>query len=911
MRKKLLALLAIPLAFATANAQTDIASDYFANPKFETLKASDGTTDVTVKTALTNGLYGWDLSGIISGGMSNYQVESYTSGSDTGFPVSGAVITPSEGTYYYFNRKGWANLNTELKTTSTTELSAGTYYVVIDYKAADYSNNNNASNNGTTMGITVTDASSNVLGQTAAVRRSYSMTNSSSNPGTDSYMVDAAWSKMGAVFVVTAPTKVTVSFVQNMKNSGRSDIAYDNMCLYKIENASETSAFDISSIIMNANTAAQLGGWTITCGNTFHVNTWSGEGITDGSNMVTPFFEDWIENGSLLAGATITETLTGLPAGIYKFTAFVRTLNEAGNATPSGATIIANQDGSADACSGSSCTNGTYGTYSVTGAVGSDGQLKIGFKIKDATINWISFKDLKLQYQGADETAMKNALSTLLSKAKKYDTNTVLNTSAVTALTTAIKQGDAATTSDAISSAISALNTAIEKAEAYTSTNIITNADFSSWNGNVPNGWTVGQNPSKQNYWNLENKALEVWAPSASEIGKFDIYQDLTGLPAGVYRICVSMANGNNGETTAANGAAGLYAQSGNAESFAGCTINATNATDYSTYSVLVTVGEDGTLRLGLKNVTTMTARWFSADNFSLEYLGTSLATVSDDDAAYLTNMGTATLWEQGIKPSILQAAKDALGTFESSKTMANYEAAQAALQTAYAHVGKYVKIDETVAYTPVAQDKADVDLVRTFNADVWNTFCVPFAIDNATLKSVFGDGVEVAEFTSYEKDGAATFTTMDEPAITANTPVIIKGATAATDNTYSFTGRSIETGTTEVPQGDMKFVGTYTPAEDLYTADESRYVVGSDNKIYATSSEYTTSLKGTRAYIVAPADANVKFVVDGAVTGIENINENGTNLLQGTIYTISGQRVNNVSKGGLYIVNGKKVLVK
>lgn len=176
MKKQVLSALAFCSALGIAQAQTDVTKEYLVNPSFETLKAADGTTDVTVKTTLENGLQGWEVVA-----MSHYQVESEASGSSTGFPADGSgKIKPTEGTYYYFNRQGWGNKDSELKTTTSKELPAGTYYAVIDYKAADYSNNNNANTNGTTIGIKVNDAASNLLGENPAVRRAYSMANGGS-----------------------------------------------------------------------------------------------------------------------------------------------------------------------------------------------------------------------------------------------------------------------------------------------------------------------------------------------------------------------------------------------------------------------------------------------------------------------------------------------------------------------------------------------------------------------------------------------------------------------------------------------------------------------------------------------------------------------------------------------------------
>lgn len=211
MKKQVLSALAFCSALGIAQAQTDVTKEYLVNPSFETLKAADGTTDVAVKTKLESGLYGWDVAKL-GANNSNYQVESEESGSSTGFPADGSgKIKPTEGTYYYFNRQGWGNKDSELKTTTSKELPAGTYYAVIDYKAADYSNNNNANNNGTTIGIKVNDAASNLLGENPAVRRAYSIANNGSNPGNDAYMVNAAWNELGTMFTVTEPTTVTIS----------------------------------------------------------------------------------------------------------------------------------------------------------------------------------------------------------------------------------------------------------------------------------------------------------------------------------------------------------------------------------------------------------------------------------------------------------------------------------------------------------------------------------------------------------------------------------------------------------------------------------------------------------------------------------------------------------------------------
>ncbi|WP_302561699.1 hypothetical protein [Paraprevotella clara] len=357
MKKQVLSALAFCSALGIAQAQTDVTKEYLVNPSFETLKAADGTTDVAVKTKLENGLYGWEISKLLDNQFSNYQVESEASGSSTGIPANG-IIKPSQGEFYYFNRQGWGNVDgSELKTSTSKNLPIGTYYAVIDYKAADFSNNNDASKSGTTIGIKAENATNELLGENTAVRRAYSTLTSNSDP----YMVNAAWNELGTMFTVTEPTTVTISLVQNMKNSGRSDIAWDNLRLYKIEDVSENAPMDVSGLITTSNYYA-FGGWNIEGGNTFQVNTWSTEGENDGSGMTTPFIEDHVGKENKAANATISHTVSHLIPGIYEVSGLIRVLNEAGGDTPSGATLYANE-GSTNACNGEPCTNGVYGTY--------------------------------------------------------------------------------------------------------------------------------------------------------------------------------------------------------------------------------------------------------------------------------------------------------------------------------------------------------------------------------------------------------------------------------------------------------------------------------------------------------------------------------------------------------------------
>ena len=70
--------------------------------------------------------------------------------------------------------------------------------------------------------------------------------------------------------------------------------------------------------------------------------------------------------------------------------------------------------------------------------------------------------------------------------------------------------------------------------------------------------------------------------------------------------------------------------------------------------------------------------------------------------------------------------------------------------------------------------------------------------------------------------------------------------------------------------------------------------------------------MKGTRAYLeVKSGSVNALTLdIDGTeITAIQGID--GTISVPKAIYNLQGQKVTNPVKGGIYIIDGKKVLVK
>ena len=216
--------------------------------------------------------------------------------------------------------------------------------------------------------------------------------------------------------------------------------------------------------------------------------------------------------------------------------------------------------------------------------------------------------------------------------------------------------------------------------------------------------------------------------------------------------------------------------------------------------------------------------------------------------------------------------------------------------------------LNEGYDYTPVAATGVDVVLTRSITADKWSTIVLPFAMTSAQLTATFGSDVKVAELTS----GTAStlnFSTVTETA--ANKPYAIKVTSNFTSATIN--GVTIVEGTPGTPTQTItnwQFVGTYS--NGTIAAGDNYYF--KSNQLYQAGGSGTTSIKPFRAYLhytgSDPAPAPT-FTIDGNVTGIAQISAAGQmNLEEGAFYNLSGQRVANPTKG-LYIVNGRKVVIK
>lgn len=194
-----------------------------------------------------------------------------------------------------------------------------------------------------------------------------------------------------------------------------------------------------------------------------------------------------------------------------------------------------------------------------------------------------------------------------------------------------------------------------------------------------------------------------------------------------------------------------------------------------------------------------------------------------------------------------------------------------------------------------VAGEQTNVKVVRSMvNDGNWFTLCLPFDINDISV-----DFEKVAELTGVNGT-TLQFTSVSTIEAGKAYLVKIKG------DIDSFIGNYVEVkASAPTTVGDYTFTGIYEPT---LIAENDLFVAG-DNKLQP--SDGNGKLQGFRAYIkvngTSPSRAT-SFVVDDTTTGIIGID--GTVIENGKIYNLNGQKVQNAQKG-LYIVNGKKVVVK
>lgn len=213
----------------------------------------------------------------------------------------------------------------------------------------------------------------------------------------------------------------------------------------------------------------------------------------------------------------------------------------------------------------------------------------------------------------------------------------------------------------------------------------------------------------------------------------------------------------------------------------------------------------------------------------------------------------------------------------------------------------------------------ANVTLQRTLSKDYWNTFCVPFALDAEQVTQYFGEGTQLRTYEGNCNNNIVYFATVDN--IEAGKPYIMKPGNAVVTNP-TFEGVSmVATGLDENgnPQavGDASTVqmkGIYN--QILLKTDKTELFLGDNDLFYYPIEDIDArTISGLRAYFIVPQGTDIKKLranLDGTPTSLDTIFDNEES--NAPVYNLQGQCVGNslrALKSGIYIQNGKKVVVK
>lgn len=213
----------------------------------------------------------------------------------------------------------------------------------------------------------------------------------------------------------------------------------------------------------------------------------------------------------------------------------------------------------------------------------------------------------------------------------------------------------------------------------------------------------------------------------------------------------------------------------------------------------------------------------------------------------------------------------------------------------------------------------ANVTLQRTLEASHWNSFCVPFALNKDQVTQYFGEGTQLRTYEGRCENNIVYFATVDN--IEAGKPYIMKPGNAVVKNPTFEEVSMVATGLDKNgnPQavGDASTVqmkGIYN--QILLKTDKTELFLGDNDLFYYPIDDIDArTIGGLRAYFIVPQGTDIKKLranLDGTPTSLGTIFD--TEESNAPVYNLQGQCVGNslrALKSGIYIQNGKKVVVK
>ena len=220
-----------------------------------------------------------------------------------------------------------------------------------------------------------------------------------------------------------------------------------------------------------------------------------------------------------------------------------------------------------------------------------------------------------------------------------------------------------------------------------------------------------------------------------------------------------------------------------------------------------------------------------------------------------------------------------------------------------------------------------NVTLNRSFGSGKWYALVLPFSVSQKQMKSVFGDGVKVLHYNNVT-GSTLNLTEHFYQMIVGGTPVLVKPSKDVTNhvfNNVTLTSQKV----VDIESSGFKCTGSW---DNVDFPEYSYFINAKDSKFYLFDPKAASGKKphagAFRTWIISTSNtpsAAAKLTMH--INGIEDENEttaiwnavigndDNAEVASKGIYSLSGQKMNATDTRslpkGIYIVNGKKVIVK
>ena len=277
-----------------------------------------------------------------------------------------------------------------------------------------------------------------------------------------------------------------------------------------------------------------------------------------------------------------------------------------------------------------------------------------------------------------------------------------------------------------------------------------------------------------------------------------------------------------------------------------------------------------------------------------------------DSQEAELAVAGSATI-DLSFTPE--EAITDGTATIE--VTLKDVEDFAAKTVEATINIAAAPVIDET-AENSFTTGTLPVAVLNYTPKNGWNTIGVPFQLTNDILTTIFGEGWKAYELTGYSNNEISFSQTTN---FVAGYPYIIYAEAAPQEASFKLENLNISSATErEDVRGGLAFRSTFAPI----AAGQLTEWWGVTNQGRIQPAGSGASLKALRGYFymnaAAPetnlSEARIVYInLDGTVTAISSVK--AQLKADGNTYDLSGRKLTGNLKQGVYIQNGKKIVIK